>query len=383
MNLHRRGWRVAAAAVLVLLAAGCSIGDIRRPVPTQPSPASTEPSPAEPTFRPPLPPDELRQMTVPVSIDYRQQGVEFVDAEHGYVLFVCGPVRAEVDPDCPAVLLATSDGGRSWRKLRHPKPGGDRHWLHAKGNHVVLSSGDEWYVSADRGRTFARHSASTGLPEMVGERFGICCDPPFKAVERDGADYRELPNQPPVRGLTDVGYRVEKGRTSEGKTTESVTLWAGGVFEGLPQVAVSFDAGKTWRQSEVPAEADPSLSQVRFELAPDHAVWLFGYTENGMSIPRLWRFQGSDFVSVTAAGHPPQIYDVVAIVGGMLAVSGPHGGGVVTPGHYNDLGWPLGHQVNVLDDGTLLSVNRDDDSIWLGQGWGAERKWIKLVLFKT
>ncbi|HEX5543213.1 MAG TPA: hypothetical protein VFX60_16920 [Micromonospora sp.] len=383
MSLYRRGWQVAAVAALVLLPAGCTVGDIRRPVPTRPPQVSTEPTPAEPTFRPPLPADEVRRVKVSVPVDYLLQHVEFVDADHGYVLFVCGHARAEADPNCAAMLLATSDGGRSWRELRHPKPGGDRHWLRANGSFVALSSGDEQYVSVDRGRTFVRHAASAALPEMVAERFGVCCESPLKVAERDGAAFRELPNQPPIRGLTDVRYRVETVRTSEGKTKERGTLWAAGLFEGRPQVAVSLDGGKTWRQSKVSAEYR-GLSRVRFGLAPDGDVWLFGYnTDNGMSLPKLWRVQGPDLVPVNAGNHPSEIFDVAAIGGGMLAVSGPHGGGVITPGHYNDLGWPLHHQVNVLDDGTLLSVNGNDDNIWLGQGWGAERKWIKLVLFKT
>ncbi|HEX5595515.1 MAG TPA: hypothetical protein VFX61_05750 [Micromonosporaceae bacterium] len=227
MSVHRGGMRVAAAAVLILMVTGCSIGDIRRPVPTPPGSSGPTPGRAELVG-----PDEIRHVTVAVPADYQQKFVEFVDARRGYVLFTpctSEPQGVILAAECPAVLLVTSDGGRSWKELRHPRPMAEFHdQMLVQGERLLLSAGPKHlYHSGDGGHSFTRvPTTRESLPPVYDSflgRFQIssATDGSVRVIEFVGERQRPLPNQPPVRGLV----RVTGG---EGRAP----LWALGIHQG-------------------------------------------------------------------------------------------------------------------------------------------------------
>ncbi|HEX5543795.1 MAG TPA: hypothetical protein VFX60_19935 [Micromonospora sp.] len=370
MNIDR-GWRSAVAAALVLLVAGCSFGDIRRPVPTPPAPPPTS-APAQAT---PVDPHEVRRARVPVPSDFDQNYVEFTDIDHGYVLYTrCGTAngvsRAPVS-SCTAIVLATADGGRSWQQLRHPRPVAENHQLYAVDDDLLLLAEPHgWYISADHGRTFRHESRSSEVPAAYRSLFGR-----FQVEEGSGQVVewvddraRPVPTQPPVPGLSSVAY--VGGR-----------LFAAGMEGGRLYAAFSLDKGRTWHQTLVPTRDDEVFMLRVMPSSNGLDLWLVGYT-GLISFPYLWRLDGYRWEPVAAAGHPERIGGLAAIGDGMLAVTGPSGSGVVVDGRYDKVGWPLGSDhLRTLDDGTLFSVH-PDGVIWFGIGYAAGRRWIKVVLHR-
>jgi len=355
---------------------GCSVGPIRRPAPTRAAVEPQDDASDLPGARSPLPPDEIRRNRVPVPAGYRQHQVEFTDAEHGYVVFTnCPPVPAGApEAACPAILLATADGGRSWRQLPHPRPLAKNHQLYAAGNDLVLLAEPHgWYASTDRGATFvAVPAVAGGAPvayrNLLG-RFQISHDEGTSRVgEWVGDRFRPVPTQPLVPGLNAVVYAG--GR-----------LFVSGLRDGQPYAAYSFDLGQNWRRMTVPAP-DVALRSLRLEVAPDGGAWLIGTDGDPFVFPQLWRISGgTGWERVRVAGQPARVSEPAVIGSGMLAVTGPWGSGVISDGRYHDLGWPLGGEVvRVLSDGTLLGIHEYDGSVWLGIGRYTERRWVKIVL---
>ncbi|GAB2944129.1 hypothetical protein GCM10027280_36080 [Micromonospora polyrhachis] len=379
-----RGWaaRLAAVVALVVLVSGCSVGPIRRPAPTKvpsaPSDQQEDVSGAQ-SPKPPLPPDETRRSRVPVPAGYGQHQIEFTDAAHGYAVFTnCPPGPADgPKADCPAILLVTADGGRSWQPLRHPRPRAKNHQLYAEGsNLVLLAEPYGWWTSTDRGRTFkAAPATADGVPVVYRKLFGrfqVCCDEGTPQVGEWVDDrFRPVPTQPMVPGLNMVAHTG--GR-----------LFVSGLRDGQPYAAYSYDLGQTWRSMTVAAPDSP-LSVLRLEVAAfDGGAWLIGHGDDRMAFPQLWQLSGGTaWERVRVAGQPAQVGGVAVIGAGMLAVTGPGGSGVIGEGQYHDLGWPLGGGfVRTLSDGTLFSAHKSDGSVWLGIGIYGERRWIRVVLEK-
>lgn len=365
MGGHAGRWRTAVAGGLVLLATACSIGDIRRRPPAVPQPAA----PVRPAPRP----DEVRRATVPVPADYVLEAVEFVDAWHGYVLFVCGPARGRAtdeDGSCPAVLLATADGGVSWQWLRHPRPDESDQGLFVADKHLVLRAGpDDWYVSADRGRTFTHLADVTDVPAVLRPRFQIAVAFDGSRVLQEWVDgrFRLAPTQPPVPGLASVAHAGDR-------------LVAVGVEDGRPYAALSYDRGRRWRPTVVPPP-DARLASVSVEFSPDGANgWLLGTTTDPASA-RIWRLSGPDWLALDANDHPGRFISAVPLGAGLLALTGTDSSGVVVVDRFRERAtWPVGGQLRLLADQTLLFVGEQGDSIWLGVGRFADRNWISLVL---
>jgi len=343
-----------------------------------------------PARREPLGPDEVRRAQVPVPAGYRQQSVKLIDRRHGFALFGCDSSRsAGASPSaiCPSVLIATSDGGRSWRQLRHPEPTAVNQQLLVEDGHVVLADRHGWHISDDRGRTFRRHLRSAGPPAVLQPRFRVCCDPTPRLERWVDGGYRPVPVQPPVAGLstaafdnavrTQVLLDVEDGRVLS-RTGTMGALVAAGLHQGEVHVAISVDEGRTWRKTGVPVP-DGELNRLRIAFSTEGEVWLFGYHLDFDRFPQLWHYSGQIWEPVAAVGHPDRVVSLVPIGARMLAATGPGGSGVVAAGHYNDLRWPLVGDVLVLEDGTLVN-DHPDGSVWLGEGSGTERRWVKTVL---
>ncbi|HEY0696741.1 MAG TPA: hypothetical protein VGD43_02920 [Micromonospora sp.] len=377
------GQRVAAGITLLALLApaGCSIGDIRRP----PPPASVAPSATPESTRPaPVPPAEVRRVRVPVPGDYQQQNVEFTDQVHGYALFTrCGQAgdgTGKTVPSCQAILLATADGGRSWQKLRHPRPEARNQQLYAGGDGLVLLAEPHgWYASPDRGRTF-RHlpigrEAPPAYLRLFG-RFQICCDadPQPRIVEWTGERRRPLPVQPDVGNLHSVGYG-------------GGSLMAAGLRDGQPYTAIGSPDGRTWQPIRV-HPADRPVAGVRVELSPSGSAWLVGRTDDPQGFPPLWHLVTGAWEFEPAVGHPAVAHGFAVTLAGMLAVSGPDGPGLVTGGRFYPKGWPIAAGwLRSLDGTALLHTASEDGTVSIGLPTGTpagvDYAWIRLVLEKS
>ncbi|MFI7433521.1 hypothetical protein [Micromonospora haikouensis] len=360
----RRTVAVLLAALLVPPLAGCSIGDVRRPPPDRTAP-SPRPSATGPTPSPPAADVELREVRVPVGKGYDHPYVEFVTAEQAYALFSTCPARSA--RDCPAVLYATIDGGRSWQRLVHPLPVAENPQLYAApGALVLLAEPHDWYTSTDGGRTFAH---STGEQEPVAwrtvqGRFQID-EATGRVVRWAGRRATPLPAQPPVRTL----HGVVEARG---------LLVVAGVDGGKPYAAVSTDRGRTWQPTPVPAP-DGEVGVLRPMVGPDGEARLVGWPPDRTGFPALWRYLGR-WVPVPAAGHPLRADSVVPLTTGRFAVNGPDGAGVVADGRYGPLDWPVApeHHLTLLADGTL--VGRAPDEVLLATGPVGNRRWVRVVL---
>ncbi|MEO3775727.1 hypothetical protein ABGB16_02520 [Micromonospora sp. B11E3] len=112
---------------------------------------------------------------------------------------------------------------------------------------------------------------------------------------------------------------------------------------------------------------------------PDGQAWLVGDRRDRGGFPSVWRFHGG-WTPVRADGHPEEISSVAPIGGGLLAVNGPAGTGVVGEDRYHALGWPPGrdHYLTVLPDGTIAA--RGPADFLLATGRYADRRWVRVAL---
>ena len=359
-----RARRSLAVLLLVPVLGSCSaIGDIRRdpPAPTTAPPRPVVTAPA------PLPPggfDEVRAVRVAVAQRYDDPYVEFADAAHGWALFASCDGRPP-DRNCPALLFSTLDGGRSWVKVRHPRPVADNQQLYtAAGLVTLLAEPHGWYASTDGGASFVRTDGEPPAWRAAQGRFQII-EGAERVGEWDGRTLRPLAVQPPVPGLNSVA------------SSDDLVVAAGVAGDG-PSAAVSTDRGRSWQRTPVPA-ADGELSMVRAQVAPDSQVWLVGERPDRLDFPALWRYQGR-WESVPAQSYPSRILSVAPVGAGRVAVTGPYGAGVVIDGRYTPVAWPVGpnHYLTTLDDGTVFA--RGSSDVVLGTGVGTDRRWIRVTV---
>jgi hypothetical protein len=359
----RRYVAVVAALLAAAVLAGCSVGGVRRAPPARSAPPASA-TPARTVAAP-----EVRAVDVPVPRGYRQHTVEFVDADRGYALFTsCGDDSGD---GCNAILLATTDGGRSWERREHPSHRGENQQLYAAGETVVLLAEPHgYYVSKDAGRTYTAYPYTERPPDpywALGGGFQLCCDTqPPEVVEWVDDRKRPVPTAPPVPGLSTVGF--------DGRVLHAV-----GLEDGKAYAVLSTDRGKTWRQVFLGAPQERlAMVQIMVSTGADPDVWLAGNVER-FAFPHLWRFDGQGWRPVGATGHPDGYGSVAPAGRGVLAVTGPAGSGLVEGGAYRVSDWPVAHAfLQALPDGTL--VGRLNEELYLGVGEGVERRWAKIVL---
>jgi hypothetical protein len=318
---------------------------------------------------------EIRQVEVPVPRDYSLHTMEFVDQHRGYALFThCGLGGPGGTTSCEARLLATVDGGLSWRLLDHPHPVAVNHQLYATDTRIALLADPHgWWVSPDVGATFTHMPGGADVPPAYRSIFGRY---QVEGYRRDarlvlvvGAVVAPLRAQPPVPRLSAVAEDPNR-------------LYAAGLDAGRPSAAVSGDDGRTWRATPVPVPAEP-LVNVRLLVSVGHNAdaWLVGDT-NRTRFPTIWQYDGAGWEAVAATGHPDRYFSVAAAGEGVLLFTGPSGAGVVADGEYRVSDWPVAHaDMRRLADGTL--VGRVGDDIYLGIGNGLQRRWISVVLTRV
>lgn len=363
VDVGRAGAVVAVPVLVGALLVGCSIGDVRR----------TPPAPARSTGGGDgVPPVVERAVRVSVPAAARLQQVEFVDADRGYALFVVGGVDTPAAPVSSGLLLGTTDGGRSWQPVPHPRLDGHPQLHAGPGLLVLVVEGTVWYVSADQGRTFRRHDGERppDAYHRLDGRFQLCCDGDDrpKVVEWVGDRFRPLPAQPSLSRpelLEYGGGRLVVARLSAGRA----------------YVSVSVDDGRSWLPP-VPL-GDGAWSGLRAAVAPDGDAWLVGYADDRTLFPTLWRRDGpgGGWSLVRPVGPPERFTSAVPLGDGLLAVTGPDGPGLVGRGSYLRLSWPVGGAyLRMLPDGTLFAADPPTGRAWLGSGRGAERRWVTVRL---
>jgi len=352
---------------------------------------------------------ETRQtaLTVPDALTVRI--VDFATADNGYALLVgAAPVKAATRPanaEYRAALFATTDGGRTWSQLRHPRPvSRDPNMFVGAGDRVVVSAfPSDWYISADGGKTFSYTKMDTpaDLPleylEASADPRGpyrvICDQGPCKVYERPGKRTVAVPAQPKFEQISDV--RVDRaGR-----------IWVAGTDRNQAGAAMSPDGGRTWRRADPPAQDKAArYMMMRFAASHDGAdLWLVGYREPGaatgacfdrsarqrkeMGLPDLWRLDAGGWVSRgTGTSRPapnrnqPEVSSVVAVGGGRMLVLYAYGLWLVDGGwtRVTDLPRTPAH-INGLRDGTIHAMV-DQDTRYLGRWDGRAFTWVRVTL---
>jgi hypothetical protein len=140
--------------------------------------------------------------------------------------------------------------------------------------------------------------------------------------------------------------------------------------------AVSADGGRSWRGVPVPG---PAVTAVRL-LTAGGDLWLAGDTERPL-FPRLWWLGPGGWQRLAVRDAPPTYRSAAALGGGLLAVSGSTGTGVVNSnGAYLAADWPARGFLSPLGDGGLQLRDDVTGTFWLGAGAGAEWRWTELDL---
>ncbi|MEV4536783.1 hypothetical protein AB0J82_23660 [Asanoa sp. NPDC049518] len=359
-----RGRIMTAAATVLVLLAGCSIGDIRRKPP--PPPTAAPPPATEAAF-------ETRRGSIPVPPGYRLRSVEFVDQALGYALFArCGSTTNPPGPEdnCSAALVRTEDGGRTWHQVYLPRPEGRDHQLYADRARLVLYvEPDGYYVSFDRGATYEYAAGDDDVVRPIFGEYQACCDSDAKQlVVWFGADGKPSPTkaQPKLPNVRAVASAVH-------------ALFAVGIDDnGRPISAVSNDQGATWRQVPV---AGASERLVSARIAVDRSgtyAWLIGQTDL-VSWPSLWYFDDTGWRPMGATGHPDDFTSGVVLEDASLAVTAGGRVGLVSGGAFQHVDWPIGScYLRMLPEGTLFCAR--DAVNWLGVDDHGERKWIRVLV---
>ena len=350
--------RLVAGVCVALTVSGCSALDgIRRPPPSPPVAPSSPPKVES------FVPIEVLTPEVGVQGGFRLSTVQFTDARRGAALYT------DCDTDlCSAVLVTTSDGGRSWTDRPHPRPEApDQDLALGRDGTIVLTCDlDAWYVSRDDGATFRR---SRHRDEPPAELHTL--DGPY---EMDGLDLVHWADGRPTRVIQPLAGELNAFVHRPGRD-----LWIAAVQDGRLLTAVSRDEGRTWTAQPVPAPAVAVTSAELLVSGDGGDVWLLGYPGAGDDFQAAWQLGAGGWNPVPADGPTRGRIYAAPLGRSLLAVSGDHVTGILAPDRgYGTVAWPAG-AMRVLRDGTLL-VTREPGAVFLGTGADLARRWVKIEL---
>jgi len=376
----RKAVLVAVLAILVsvplavLLLGRSGAPDIIEPTPP-PSPSPTflpTPSPAPEAV-------ELRRIVLPDVGQINMQDVRFVDRDHAWIWH--DPCESDSPTPSCGTLLATADGGKTWRRITVP-PLPDKArpvFLPFDANTASLQvtgqfqdKPSHYLHTADGGKTFKsypveRPPAATVIGPLGG-RYRMLC--PGATGLEDGAwgtDCERLQlvkigegpvaKQPPIRNAP---VSVDEG--ADGR------LWlvAGEMSQRL---MVSEDSGKTWKELSWPSGVHGYLI-----LSPDgKQVWTTSTDSTGQV--EKWELVGTQWVKRFT--HPDGQFPILLNAGVWLMNDAG------TPAYFHDgvytriPGLTMYQYGHVLRDGTIVLSTGNE--IFLGVGEGMSRRWVRVT----
>jgi hypothetical protein len=394
--------RFGAAAVAVALLGGCATAGPDGTGPSTP-PATGTTAVVASTLT------ETRQVALAAPAGMRVHLVEFTTAAKGFALLVSdAPAKAVTNPEqgeYRVALFATSDGGRTWSQLSHPRPVSREPNMYVGVADTVMLSAwpNDWYISADGGRTF-RHDRRGTLGDVPPEYLEAyeypqgpyrlqCANDGCLVVERqpDGRTVT-VPTQPRPGTADITALRLDR----QGR------IWVLGLdAKRSPVAAMSPDGGRTWQTHNPPAQAaDATYVMARFVTSADGAdLWLVGSRDahgtgtarfgrstalrKEVGLPDLWRLDGDGWVSVgTAASRPdpkPSPSSVAPLGGGLVLVASGRDTWLVGDG-WTPVELPTAPgYLGLLRDGTI-HFGVDAHTRYLGTWDGSALRWVRVVL---
>ncbi|WP_432839383.1 hypothetical protein [Dactylosporangium sp. CA-092794] len=269
--------------------------------------------------------------------------VQFVDAEHGWVMIGGCPAAGS----CEYTMGKTADGGRSWARVDLPelpaRPVSVTFQARDAGSAVLeVSEGDD-----DAARS-AWEIGGTGFHRIDGDPIGI-------------AAWLSATPAPPA-------WPAVRGTVTGLASGRSGPLWAQ-VYDGLiTRVAASRDGGRTWT---VLPEEFPAQGVLR--VSPDgRDAWLF--TDQPT---RLWRLREDGASEVPGFPTTVTAKEVNPVDGGGLLVRLPTSGlGVWREGQFEPLPEPMVHAdlATVLPDGAIALVLLPGPELIVG---GDRTGWVR------
>ena len=394
MFVRREVWTGVAAVVAAIAMGGCQspAGSATPPTAPPPSRASGHIVPASVVV-------EVRKAAF-IPPGFYVQGVEFVDRDYGYAaLWTTNPINLETAKDSneyryASALFATTDGGRTWTKLkdpRRPSPVAGLWVLDART--IVLETGEEgWYISRDGGATF-RFTGTREPPELGEYRTRssagsyITCGIGCGVLVVDG-----VVQTPGLAGQS--GVAIDAGGV----------VWTAAVDGATASSAFSLDRGRTWQRRDVPPHPIGTPNRLDLRVSADgRDVWMLGYHDEtggrvgafgstlpvrrkGGGFPLLWLFEGDRWMPKGTVNSPkpspdPYVqYTVAAIGGGLAAVAGPDLFALVSDVWRTVDLTPRVGLVTTLPDGTVFGANAQHLAVYLGSRTGSEVRWVQLIL---
>jgi hypothetical protein len=321
-SLRRRRRLASGAAALAMLGV-VSTGVLA--LRDQPGPP---PTPAAPAFQSIWRGSGLTLygLTAPVlNVDGDLYDVQFADASRGFALASSCPGRGDV---CDIAYAVTMDGGRTWHPRESPIARAPVDALPALvpfgTEHVGVIGETAWvWVPGAPGAWAPMDLASPPLVSPVPPggrlwtRSGPTCQPGPLYVWQLAGPLGVLATPPPMQVCRVV-------------SAPGGAWWAGGYVRGAdrrPAVAVSRNAGRTWRLIELPSSSGDAWAQVS-PLGTDVYVSVVSL-RGGEPYPDTLRLHavyrsaaGQDFMPYGPTGGT-LVGDLVPLLDGGLVVAGP------------------------------------------------------------
>jgi hypothetical protein len=315
----------------------------------------------------PTPTETRRAALQGIGLDVAPELV-FVDGSHGWLLY--SQCRTEVDRPCRHALGATSDGGKSWRRLNLPEtPSNDPLMMYAVDARTVVlltrldSEKPGYLVSRDSGANFTWYALDgndIGQPlELIEGRFQMLCPRRqyFGCFDRELVDVRngaKVASPWPGHGF---GVLADVTHGRDGRVW--LRLVPGSGVAGL---YVSSDEARSWHEVGWPFEGK------RLHLSPDGTqVWV---NDRGL----FWELVGAQWVSRMNVELPLEKVDPLLIGDGLWLVWRDAGYWYLRDGVFTAVKQveSLG-KARTLADGSVEITG--PGGTYLGTGPGMDKRW--------